>query len=115
MLSLLGGAVAGCAAAPKSPMEVRLNRAAGARIAAEQCPAYGGYASAQKMLSDASKNAAEAKRLGATKEDYEKAKKNVNGAFMTTVFMVGQPAACNSIINQLAIGGTKSPEHSDEF
>ena len=115
---LIGAAaalLAGCSAAPKSPMEIRLNRAAGARIAAQQCPAYGGYSSSKAMLKDAEANVTAAKKLGATKEDYDKAKANMNGALMTTAFLIGKPQACNTFINNLALAGTNSPTNTNEF
>jgi hypothetical protein len=98
--------LAGCATTPASPMEAHLNRYAGAEAVAQNCPAYGGYGSVAAMRSDAEKNLARARVLGATEADVKKARERVNGNFMGAVFLVGDMQACNSFVNQLAWAGS---------
>ncbi|EMG51180.1 hypothetical protein WYI_23625 [Ochrobactrum sp. CDB2] len=110
VFAAFGGAlVAGCATTNYTPMERYLNRYAGAEVAAAQCPAYGGYGSAVAMRTDAEKNLAEARKLGATDTDVQKARSRVSGNFTGAVVLVGPMQACNSFINSLAWAGTSKP------
>jgi len=110
MLAALGGVfLVGCATTNYTPMERYLNRYAGAEVAAVQCPAYGGYGSAVAMRSDAEKNLAQARKLGATEVDIQKARSRVNGNFTGAVILVGPMQACSSFINSLAWAGTSTP------
>ncbi len=73
------------------------------------CPAYGGYGSVTAMRSDAEKNLARAKALGATEADVKKARERVNGNLMSAIFLIGPVEACNGFVNRLAWVGTSTP------
>jgi hypothetical protein len=105
-------ALAGCATTSYSPMERHLNRYAGAEVAAMQCPAYGGYGSVAAMRSDAEKNLAQARALGATETDVQKARQRLNGNLMTATVLVGPVQACSALINNLAWHGS-TPAKND--
>jgi hypothetical protein len=100
----------GCVSTPQTPMEVYLNRYAGAQAAAMNCPAYGGYSSIAAMKSDAETNLARARALGATDKDLQKARQNATGALSGAIILVGPLEACNSFIGGLAWAGTSTPE-----
>lgn len=102
-------ALAGCTTTSYTPMERYLNRYAGAEAAAVQCPAYGGYGSVAAMRTDAEKNLPQARALGATDADVQKARQRVNGNVMAAAVLVGPADACNSLINSLAWAGTAPP------
>ncbi len=104
--------LAACQTTPFTAKEKHLNRYAGAEVAATQCPAYGGYGSVAAMRTDAEKNLASAKALGATETDVQQARQRLNGNFTGMVLMVGPVQACSSIINQLAWVGS-APAVSD--
>jgi hypothetical protein len=97
--------VAGCQTS-YTATEKYLNRYAGAEAVAVNCPAYGGYGSVATMRADADKNLAQARALGATDADIQKARQRVNGNLTAAIFMVGPPQACSSFVNQLAWAGT---------
>jgi hypothetical protein len=99
---LLGG----CATTNYTPMERYLNRYAGAQTIAAQCPAVGGYGSVAVMRDDAQKNLAQARALGATDADVQKAQQRVDGNMMGATFLVGPGQACSAMINGLAMAGT---------
>jgi|GEM_PF-1941102 len=110
MTAALGSVfLAGCATTSYTPMERYLNRYAGAEVAAAQCPAYGGYGSVATMRVDAEKNLAEARKLGATEADIQKARSRLNGNFGGAVILMGPMQACHSVINSLAWVGTRTP------
>ncbi len=107
--ALSGVFFAGCAMTNYTPMERYLNRYAGAEVATAQCPAYGGYGSVATMRTDAEKNLAEARKLGATETDVQKACSRVNGNFTGADVLVGPMQECHSFINSLAWVGTSTP------
>lgn len=74
-----------------------------------QCPAYGGYGSVATMRGDAEKNLAQAKALGATEADVQKARQRVNGQVTGAAILVGPVQACSSLISSLAWHGSAPP------
>lgn len=107
MLAIAGTLMAGCQTTNYSPMERHLNRYAGAEVAASRCPAYGGYGSVAAMRADAEKNLAQARKLGATDADIQKARERLNGNMAGATLLVGDVQACNSLINNLAWAGSE--------
>ena len=107
---ILSISLTGCVSAPKSPKDAYLNRYASAQVLAAQCPAYGGYSSVVAMRDDAEKNLAQAKALGATDADLQRARGNANGAYATASVLVGPFQACGSMMNSLAMAGTSVPQ-----
>lgn len=99
--------LAGCATTPATPMEAHLNRYAGAEAVAMNCPAYGGYGSVAQMRTDAQKNLARAKALGATEADVAKARQRVSSNLMGATVLVGPLEACNAFVNRLAWVGSE--------
>ena len=99
--------LAGCASTKTfTPMERHANRAAGAEIAAMNCPNAGGYTSVAQMREDAAANAAQARAMGATEADLQAAKQRTQNEFNTGVFLVGAPSTCATLVNNLAWAGT---------
>ncbi|WP_144409431.1 hypothetical protein [Martelella endophytica] len=95
-------ALAGCQTVETyTPMEVALNKAAGADVLAQKC-GYLDYRAVQQVYSDKNKNMSEAKSLGATKSDYSAAYDRVNGRVTTAMIFAGTNAACNELLTQLA-------------
>jgi hypothetical protein len=104
------GALAGCATAPATPMDAYLNRYAMSESALTHCPAWGGYSSVAAMNSDAQKNLAQAKALGATEKDMQKARARIGATFTTVYALTNQGQACSALINSLAQAGTTVPK-----
>jgi hypothetical protein len=99
--------LAGCTTTPAAtPMEAHLNRYAAAQAVAMNCPAYGGYSSVAAMRSDADKNLAKARSLGARDADIKKAQERMNAQLSGAIFMVGPIQACSSFVNGLAWAGS---------
>jgi uncharacterized protein YceK len=110
LVAAVSALASGCVTAPPAtPMEAYLNRYAGAEAVAMNCPAYGGYGSVAQMRSDAEKNLARAKSLGATAADVKKARDRINGQLMSAIFLIGPVEACNGFVNRLAWVGDSAP------
>jgi hypothetical protein len=103
-------ALAGCATAPATPMDAYLNRYAASESVLTYCPAWGGYSSVAAMTSDAQKNLAQAKALGATEKDMQKARARIGGTYVTMAALTNQAQACSTLINGLAQVGTTVPK-----
>lgn len=101
--------LASCATGPSTPQEAYLNRYAAAETVAMNCGAYGGYSSVVQMKADADSNLGQARALGATDKDVQKARNNINGRFFAMAALTNPPQACAAMLNNLAWAGTSKP------